>query len=308
MMGPRNVIVTAVYRLMGQTMQIGLYQRGDDIMMSRLIVCYEGDLPSYNMKQELLGMKGWEDMGTDGTDSYLACGDDVLMTIDRMHVHAEDVDRKAEGFGVKVDEMVVLSRHSSASGKPTLTVHPIGNYKSNEMGGKAETLVKATPHLMTSALRRISQINKDPAYSVSFEVTHHGPYVSVPTMYIEIGSDESHWGDKVAAKVLVDSLMSAEKEDYPVVVGVGGGHYAPRFTDLALGMRVDVGHMVPNYQITDSSDEDVSRMISSAVKASDTDLVYVHRNSMKGPEERRVNAIIDSLGLQRVSSKDLDSM
>ena len=276
--------------------------------MSRLLVCYEQDLPSFNMKEQLLKKLEWEDLGSDGTNSYLKNGNYVLMTIDRMHVHAENIDREAEEFGIKVDDMVVLSRHSSSSGKPTLTVHPIGNYRTNEMGGQAETLVKANPHLMTAALRRMAAVNKDPVYSVSFEVTHHGPYVDVPTMYIEIGSDESHWGDKAAAEVLVDSLLSAEEKDHPVVIGVGGGHYAPRFTDLVLSMKVDMGHMVPNYQISESSDEDVARMISSAAKASDTKMVYVHRNSMKGPEERRVNSIIDSLGLERVSSKDFDSM
>ena len=276
--------------------------------MSRLIVCYERDLPSLNMKKALLERIDWEDLGSDGVNSYLSSGDMVLMTIDRMHVHAEDIDETARGFGIKVDDMVVLSRHSSSSGKPTLTVHPIGNYRSNEMGGKAETLVKADPHLMTGTLREISGVNRDPVYSVSFEVTHHGPFVSVPTMYLEIGSDESHWGDTVAAGVLVDSLLSAEEEDFPVVVGVGGGHYAPRFTDLVLSKKVDMGHMVPNYQTNEASDEDVARMISSAAKASDTDMVYVHRNSMKGPEERRINSIIDSLGFDRVSSKDFDSM
>ena len=276
--------------------------------MSRLLICYEGDLPSKNMKEQLLRKLEWEDMGSDGVNTFLRSGDMVLMTIDRMHVHAEDIDRKAEEFGVKADDMVVLSRHSSASGKPTLTVHPIGNYRGNDMGGRAETLVHPNAHLMSAALRRISALNSDPAYSVSFEVTHHGPYVSIPTMYIEIGSDETHWGDTAAAEVLVDSLLSAEEKDYPTVIGVGGGHYAPRFTDLVLGTKVDMGHMVPNYQINDTSDEEVSRMISSAAKATGTDMVYVHRNSMKGPEERRINGIIDTLGLQRVSSKDFDSM
>ena len=276
--------------------------------MSRLLVCYEQDLPSFNMKEQLIKKLEWEDLGSDGTNSYLKNDNNILMTIDRMHVHAENIDRKAEEFGIKVDDMVVLSRHSSSSGKPTLTVHPIGNYRTNEMGGQAETLVKADPHLMTATLRRMASINKDPVYSVSFEVTHHGPYVDVPTIYIEIGSDENHWGDKVAAEVLVDSLLSAEEKDHPVVIGVGGGHYAPRFTDLVLSMKVDMGHMVPNYQINEASDEDVSRMISSAAKATGTDMVYVHRNSMKGPEERRVNGIIDSLGLQRVSSKDFESL
>ena len=276
--------------------------------MSRLIVCYEQDLPSFNMKAELLERFSWEDMGSDGRNNYLSHGKDVLMTIDRMHVHAESVDRTAEDFGIDVDGIVVLSRHSSSSGKPTLTVHPIGNYRGNDMGGKAETLVRAMPHLMTGTLRRIVELNPNPTYSVSFEVTHHGPYTDVPTMYLEIGSDESHWGDKAAAMVLIDSLLSAEENDYPVAIGVGGGHYAPRFTDLALSAKVDIGHMVPNYQIADASDDEVSRAIASAAKASDTRLVYVHRNSMKGPEERRVSGIIDSLGLERVSSKDFESL
>ena len=276
--------------------------------MSRHLICYEQDLPSFNMKKKLLERYDWKDLGSDGTNSYLSYGNMVLMTIDRMHVHAEDCDKAAEDFGIKVEDMVVLSRHSSSSGKPTLTVHPIGNYKGNEMGGKAETLVRAAPHIMTGALRRISQLNKDEVYSVSFEVTHHGPFVSVPTMYIEIGSDETHWGDETAAEVLVDSLLSAEENDYPVVIGIGGGHYAPRFTDLILSSKVDMGHMIPNYQLQDSSDDEIARMIRSAAEASDTDMVYVHRNSMKGSEERRINGIIDSLGLKRVTSKDFGSL
>ena len=284
------------------------YGRVHDNPMSRLIVCYEQDLPSFNMKEKLLERLEWEDLGSDGVNTYLRNEDNVLMTIDRMHVHAEDIDREAERFGIDVDDMVVLSRHSSSSGKPTLTVHPIGNYRTNEMGGRPETLVRADPHLMSATLRRMAAINNDPVYSISFEVTHHGPYVSVPTMYMEIGSDGSHWGDKVAAGVLVDSLLSAEEKDNSVVIGVGGGHYAPRFTELVLSSKVDMGHMVPNYQIGDASDEEISRMISSAVEASGTEMVYVHRNSMKGSEERRINGIIDSLGLQRVSSKDFESM
>ena len=96
--------------------------------------------------------------------------------------------------------------------------------------------------------------------------------------------------------------------DYPSAVGLGGGHYAPRFTDLILSAKVDMGHMIPNYQLQDSTDEEIARMIRSAAEASDTDFVYVHRNSMKGSEERRINGIIDSLGLKRVTSKDFGSM
>ena len=95
--------------------------------MSRLLVCTPSDLPSANMKSCLLAKSKWEDLGTDGENTYLAHGDDTMVTIAGQHIHAEHIDETARRFGVKVDEVVFMSRHTAASGKPTLTVHHIGN-------------------------------------------------------------------------------------------------------------------------------------------------------------------------------------
>ncbi len=277
--------------------------------MVMLLVCYDKDLPSANMRKHLLMKREWEDLSTDGENSYLGYGDAVIMNIPEKHLLADHIDKKAEKFGIKVEDVVFMSRHSAASGMPTLTVHPIGNYKGADLGGKQRALVKSTPHLMTHALRKISEMNDTTEYGVSFEVTHHGPYLETPTMFIEIGSEETHWGDEHAADILADVILSADKEDGdPVVIGVGGGHYAPRFTELALTKKVNIGHMVPAYQLKDSSDDEISEMIMNASKATDTECVYVHRKSMKGAEERRINGIIDTLGLERMSSSDFDSM
>ncbi len=277
--------------------------------MATLLVCYEKDLPSANMRKHLLMKREWEDLGTDGENTYLGYGNNVIMNIPEKHLFSDHVDEKARKFGVKVDDVVFMSRHSAASGMPTLTVHPIGNYKKADFGGKERTLVKSAPHLMTHALREISKRNDTTEYGVSFEVTHHGPYLETPTMFIEIGSEETHWGDEHAADILADVILSMDKDDdSPVVIGVGGGHYAPRFTELALTKKVSIGHMVPAYQLKDSSDDEISEMITNAAKATDTKTVYVHRKSMKGAEERRINGIIDTLGLERMSSSDFDSM
>ena len=277
--------------------------------MSRLLICYDKDPPSANMRHYLLEKRQWEDIGSDGENTYMSCDGDVLMNISVKHIFAEGIDGIASKYGVDVTDVVFMSRHSAASGKPTLTVHPIGNFKDAEFGGNPRTLVKPTPHMMTDALRRMKVRNDSPEYSVSFEVTHHGPYLDKPTMFIEIGSEETHWGDMHAADMLSDVILGMNGDErYPVVVGVGGGHYAPRFTELVLTQKVDMGHMVPYYQIQNTDDEEVARMISDACTATDTGLVYVHRNSMKGAEERRINAIIDSLGFERVTSKDFDSM
>lgn len=275
--------------------------------MSRLLICSEIDLPSVNMRKRLLEQGGWMDMGSDGPVSYMERGDAVIMSIPDMHIRHESLDREAERFGVKVDDIVVMSKHSAKSGMPALTAHPIGNYHENEFGGRPETLAPASPAAMTDALRRIVAYNREEGTQTCFEVTHHGPYTEKPTFYIEIGSDESNWGNMTAAATLAKVVSDLEPDDGAMrLIGVGGGHYAPRFTEVALKYRVSFGHMLPNYQTEGRDDEDVARMLRAAAEATGTKAAYVHRKSMKKPEERRISSLIESAGLEQVQSADLE--
>jgi len=275
--------------------------------MSRLLVCSETDLPSVNMKEALLALHGWEDMGSDGSNTYISYGDTVMMTIPDMHIYHDDLDKEAEMFGVKVDEVVVMSKHAAASGRPALTAHPIGNYHANEHGGKVQKLVRSNPALMTDALRRIVATNDMDDTQTCFEVTHHGPYLEKPTFYIEVGSEQTHWENKHAAEILAHVIESLEPHpEYPSAVGMGGGHYAPRFTEVVLKYKLNFGHMLPNYQLENADDEDIVRMLKDACEATDTKMVYLHRKSMKKPEERRMSALIASAGFEQISSADLD--
>lgn len=277
--------------------------------MSRLLVCSEVDLPSVNMRAALRRMRDWEDMGEADGVSYASCGNDVIMSIPDMHIYRENLDKEAEAFGVKVDSVVVMSKHSAKSGRPALTVHPIGNYHHADYGGRSDTLVQSSPMEMTDALRAIASRSEDPGVQVCFEVTHHGPYLEKPTFYIEIGSDETHWGDLPSAEILAHVILEAEGHDgCRPLVGIGGGHYTPRFTEAALGSRVAFGHMIPNYQLEGRDDEDIARMIGDACRATGTDSVYIHRKSMKGPEEHRIADIARSSGFETVRSKDFEPL
>ena len=277
--------------------------------MSRLIVCSEVDLPSVNMREYLLEKREWEDIGSDDNAQYLRCGDDVMMSIPDMHIRHEHLDQEAEQFGIRVDSIAVMSKHSAKSGRPALTVHPIGNYHEAEFGGQERKLVRSNPLCMTDALRRIRKKCSDPGIQVCFEVTHHGPYVDKPTFYIEIGSEESHWGDRASAELLANVIIENQpSEDDRVLVGIGGGHYAPRFTEACLSHKVAFGHMIPNYQLEGRDDEDIARMVKDACQATGTDGVYIHRKSMKGPEEHRIADIVRSCGYETVSSKDFEPL
>lgn len=262
------------------------------------------------MNSCLRAQDGWEELGSDEHGSYCARGDDVIMTIADKHITHEGIDVHAEGFGVRVDEVVFMSKHSAASGIPTLTVHPIGNFKMAEFGGRDNTLVKAAPASMSDALRKIARYNDSDMYKVSFEVTHHGPYLERPTYFIEIGSDASHWGDMHAAEILSKVICDNEPDvDHITAIGVGGGHYAPRFTEMVMGYRISIGHMVPGYQTDGMDDDTVTSYLKAASEATgDTKCVYMHKKAYKKPEERRITGLIESLGMEILSSKDLEPL
>lgn len=231
----------------------------------------------------------------------------MIVKIPGPQIRTDDLDKRAEDAGFKPDLVVFPSRHSSASGMPALTVHTLGNYNSADLGGKPGTLVPSCPHEMSNALRLIKKRNDMPEFNVCFEATHHGPFLETPTYFIEIGSDEGSWGRKDAAALQASIISDVDREsDYPVMIGIGGGHYCPRFTEVALTMKADFGHVLPNYQMEGHDDEDIARMMRLAMEGSETRLGFLHRKSMKGAQATRLRGIAESIGLELLGTKDLE--
>ena len=266
-----------------------------------LLVCSEGDLPSVNMRDALLGMVEWEELGPFGSDRMFSFRDLVMISTPDFHIYTDDIDERVSKYGFgSPDAVIFMSKHAAASGEAALTVHPIGNFNENKFGGRERSLVQSSPVLMTEALRYFSS-NNDLNFKVCFEVTHHGPWLNAPTFFIEIGSDERNWGNKDAAALLARTLLNLRSNDYPTVVGVAGGHYAPRFTDMALNRKVNFGHMVPSYHIENASDEEIHRMVSQACEMSNTRNVYIHSSKMDG----RLEMVLKDFEIVR--SSDLES-
>jgi D-aminoacyl-tRNA deacylase len=121
----------------------------------RLLVCSEADIPSVNMKDRLIMKREWEDLGYSGRDRFLTSGDLVIMITPDLHIRMEDLDGRTDKAGLRIEEVIFMSKHSATSGEAALTVHPIGNYRDNRLGGRERTLVRSSPALMTDALRKI---------------------------------------------------------------------------------------------------------------------------------------------------------
>ncbi len=230
-----------------------------------------------------------------------------LATINGIHIMHDFL----ENAWKDCDTVIVVSRHKSASNRRTLTVHPIGNYGAADFGGRAQTLVPAAPALMTETLRNLHREAEGMEYAVAFEVTHHGPYLEKPTFFVEIGSDENAWKDERAATAIANALfktLSAPLHDSLICIAVGGGHYAPRQTEMALKKKVAFGHMIPDYQIKGASDEELRRKISSAIAATPgCRFAYLDKKAL-GKEIHRVEKILEGLGIKRIRGEELEDI
>jgi D-aminoacyl-tRNA deacylase len=154
-----------------------------------------------------------------------------------------------------VNLVVFISRHSSQSGTPTLSVHTPGNFGAAELGGLSEELSVSPAVAMQNALQTLHRLKEQMKldYQVSYECTHHGPSLQVPTMFVELGSSSKQWVDQQAAAVVAQAAFEAignfgdSKQNS--VLGIGGTHYNQKFTNMALKNEVAFGHMIPKYAI-----------------------------------------------------------
>ncbi|MGQ9586802.1 MAG: D-aminoacyl-tRNA deacylase [Thermoplasmata archaeon] len=272
----------------------------------KLIVTSSEDPASMNIRARLLERSGWTEKGVFDGHPALTRDDLLMVQVDRIHLDEDFIDRRvSDALGVRLEATIFASRHKAESRIPTLTVHPIGNFSAAEFGGKPSALCFTSPGLMTSALRNLSTNGQGLGFNISFETTHHGPIMEGPAFYIEIGSYEELWGREDAAYAIAETIVSVKAEQHPVIVCVGGGHYAPRFTEIALSRKVAIGHMAANYAL-ESLDE---AMIGQMAERSDgARRVYFHKKGMPKPAYRQLRERFTSCGLEEISSNDLDPL
>ncbi|MGB9827992.1 MAG: D-aminoacyl-tRNA deacylase [Thermosphaera sp.] len=165
---------------------------------------------------------------------------------------------------------IILSRHSSEARVKSYTVHHTGNFGGNALyGGNPGELGISSPMVSWLLLRALhdSWRNSNRAeYEVSYEATHHGPTsLSKPLVFVEIGSSVNEWGDLtnhfIVASSIVKPLESPQANCEPVI-GIGGGHYPRKHTEIALKENVCYGHIIPKYALQHLSQEILDKMIS----------------------------------------------
>lgn len=269
----------------------------------RFLVASDADEASRGQRDALLELDSWSrEEPFEGRASW-RLRDLILLTIAEHHLFRDHLDRDLESaYEDRADLVVYLSKHRSESRRASLTVHPIGNPGAADFGGQPETLVPSAPRWMTAALRALRSEAKALAYNVTFEATHHGPYLVAPTFFIEQGSTETEWRDREASRAIARVLRGLRPLDTPIGIGIGGGHYVPRHTDLALSRRIAFGHLLAAHALERAPAERIEQAVERTEGAT---LAYVHRKTLPKPDVRAIEDRLGALGIRVVREADL---
>jgi D-aminoacyl-tRNA deacylase len=228
-----------------------------------LIVASSTDLASRTLAEALVEKQGFESTGVEllGKPVYQK-GSFLLAYFEGMIVFPPDLD----GY-FNPQAYIFLSRHSAESGIASLTAHTTGNFSSEaKFGGNPMELGRADPSLLKNYLVSLSKRrDRIKQYEMTMEATHHGPTsLQKPVLFVELGSSEKYWGDKLAAEVVAESLMESltQKSIWSkVAIGFGGNHYPERFTKMVVEEDIAMSFVAPKYALEFVDDRMFGQMI-----------------------------------------------
>ena len=264
------------------------------------LVVSRADSASEHIGEQLLALGDWTERhddsrpDADGGGTYYRTDGFSLRTFDDLHIYLERPDAAFDD----PDLLIVVSRHSGETG-PLLTAHFTGNVGDAEYGGEAGEFARACPNAAAETVAALDRYAPE-GYEVGTECTHHGPTdVGVPSMFVELGSDEEQWTDPAGAEAVARAVLdlrdvSADREKQ--VAGFGGGHYAPRFGRVVRETAWAVGHVAADWGLEAMGNPATNRdVLRRAVEASATEYVLVDgdRPGLEG--------VLDDLGYRVVT-------
>lgn len=237
------------------------------------ILASRADEASIAIARELLASVTGERVQRPLEDRY-RLDDAEVVVVDELHIELTDVDSR---FETEPAWIAVVSRHAGDTG-PLLTAHIPGNIDHAEFGGDPRTVPPACPRALGAYLLAIEQ--KAPAgYDVGIECTHHGPTdTTTPIMFVEVGSDVEQWRDQRAARAVAAALWSVRSvpaRGQHQLVGLGGGHYAPRFDRIIRETAWDVGHIAPDWALDGLGHDTLCEILPGLFEATGTEYAVI---------------------------------
>ncbi len=221
--------------------------------------------------------------------------DDIIMlATDKRHLDYDALPRDLETIGVSVSTAIFLSKHSSIAKVKSLTVHATGNFGVAQLGGRDKELSAADPKCQSSALRIMASKPVE-GFNITFEATHHGPFILIPSFYIEIGTEKQDWENQGALDTVSAAVMESSSNGSGGFVGIGGGHYSPKITAASLERGINVGHIISKHAQDSLSTEQI---IMAAKRTHCFSGFIMDRKGTRGPVREMVSEARNKLSCE----------
>jgi D-aminoacyl-tRNA deacylase len=266
-----------------------------------LLAASNKDIASLNIKEQILNNYPFEKRSENfGNPIYEAEIDGKkvkLATLNHESVYAQNLT----DFFANPELVIFISRHSSESGTPTLSVHTPGNLGNAELGGLPRKVSVSPANAMRDALMSMMSLKLETQlqYDVCYECTHHGPSLNVPAMFAELGSSPKQWSDLKAAKAVANAVMNVianfGKSSAKAVLGIGGPHYNAKFTKIALKSEIAFGHIIPKYALSYVDAEVLKQCVDKTLEK--IEYAFLDWKGIKGEDKPKVIEMLYWIGL-----------
>jgi D-aminoacyl-tRNA deacylase len=258
--------------------------------MQYAIITSEQDPAGINIREQLLNLFDFKEIA----DSVHKRHNIRLYLIKGPTVYAEDLDKK-----IDADFFIFATRHQSKEGVHSLSCHSPGNWSKAEFGGKDNQLCIAPALMLKKAYLELkSHQDALPDHNITLEVTHHGPLINKPIMFIEIGSTAEHWGNKKAGEAIAKTIMriieQPELKEQKIALAIGGPHYCNNFNKILERTDIAIGHICPKYSLENLDEQLIKQAIEKTKE--DVNLILLDWKGL-GKEKARVKEIVDSIGM-----------
>ncbi|MDH5437368.1 MAG: hypothetical protein OEX76_00525 [Candidatus Bathyarchaeota archaeon] len=264
-----------------------------------LIVASTGDVAGMNIAQQIIDQHEFEKTKEAFHQNPVYSRKIKNREIKLVFVNEEIVNTQFITKFFTPQLLVFISKHRSVSERPTLSVHTPGNLAEAELGGIPRKVSVSPASALRNALLELATTKEKMGlrYEVSYECTHHGPSLDVPTMFVELGSSMKQWRDQRAAKAVARAAIAAvsEQSRYTAVLGVGGPHYNAKFTRIALSTPTAFGHIIPKYAVSRVDIEMVKQCMDRTLEKVES--VILDWKGIKGADKEGLMAMLNEVGI-----------
>ena len=271
--------------------------------MLKTIIVSERDPAGMAILGELLGVGSFSEApvlvpGVEKRAFVDRAGSAKISVIGEDQIYADSVNGLEGGF------FIFASRHKAASGIPSLTAHPVGNFGRAEFGGRDFVVSPSSATFLRAALLELERQRdlEGLAFEVSLEATHHGPFLEKPAIFVELGSSEKQWGDLGGARAVARAVLALSGLSGSVLlketgIALGGNHYGATFTKKLLNEECSFGHLAPKHALPFLSDALLAQALEKTLEPVKT--AFLDWKGL-GSEKNRVVGLCESAGLEVV--------